>query len=430
MMEMGTEKKEEYVKRLSAAVCTCGSMEYQYLNLPKDHGVYYQDTDHPLMNANDHHGKKHVMHFGRCSSDSNPKNVMSDLLSKTVPVLGLLNMAKEAMGCSGCKCAPRTLRSWEVENIDNRLDGAPGISNTSELTCMYGGVITITEIPADDSQKAENEENKEEAEEEKDILDTLPAGMADKIRQMNGAEAMAADTQDWYGDNGEFFAQDYACTPQMSAQNYANNSTQMISADCMNGAGFITNTEGLANFNVAGTNAAAIGGGCAAAYNVLQALGSPVGLAEVIRGMERKQTVAGFIDQGPVAVSMCAMADFLSGMGFSTGLSFPAKLTANAMQLQKGQVAVLGTSKKKPKKKDKLAKGTMLGEASMKQNRRIHSAAKEMEIFREESFCTITRGEKGLVCAEKPHLPIEAVFQEKSEGTMMLMTVDAKNKIG
>lgn len=427
MMEMGTEKKEEYVKRLSAAVCTCGSMEYQYLNLPKDHGVYYQDTDHPLMNANDHHGKKHVMHFGRCSSDSNPKNVMSDLLSKTVPVLGLLNMAKDAMGCSGCKCAPRTLRSWEVENTDNRLDGAPGISNTSELTCMYGGVISITEIPQDGTQEEEKEENKEE---EKDILDTLPAGMADKIRQMNGAEAMAADTQDWYGDNGEFFAQDYACTPQMSAQNYANNSTQMISADCMNGAGFITNTEGLANFNVAGTNAAAIGGGCVAAYNALQALGSPVGLAEVIRGMERKQTVAGFIDQGPVAVSMCAMADFLSGMGFSTGLSFPAKLTANAMQLQKGQVAVLGTSKKKPKKKDKLAKGTMSGELSTKQNRRMNSAAKEMGTLREESFCTITRGEKGLVCAESPHLPIEAVLQEKSEGAMMLMTVDAKNKIG
>lgn len=401
MVEIETEKKEEYVKRLSAAVCTYGSMEYQYLNLPKDHGVYYQDTDHPLMNANDHHGKKHVMHFGKCSSDSNPKNVMSDLLSKTVPVLGLLNMAKDAMGCSGCKCAPRTLRSWDVENKDNRLDGAPGISNTSELICMYGGVITMTDIPQDETQEEENEENKEEAEEEKDILDTLPAGMADKIRQMNGAEALAADTQDWYGDNGEFFAQDYACTPQMSAQNYANNSTQMISADCMNGAGFITDTEGLANFNIAGTNAAAIGDGCAAAYNVLQALGTPLGLAEVIRGMERKQTVAGFIDQGPVAVSMCAMADFLSGMGFSAGLSFPARLSENAIQLKKGQAAVLGTSKKKRKGKD-----------------------------RQESFCTITRGETGLVCAERPHLPIEAVFREKSEGTMMLMTVDAKNKIG
>lgn len=425
--QMGEEKKEEYVKRLSVAKCSCGTLDYQYLNLPKDHGVYYQDTDHPLMNANDHRGKEHVMQFGRCNSDINPKNVMSDMLSKAVPVLGLLNKAKEAMGSSGCKCAPRTLRSWDVINKSNRLDGAPGIANTSELTCMYGGVITITEIPPDDSEEAENQENTEETQEEKDILDTLPSSMADKIRQMDGAEAMSADTQEWYADNGEFLAQDYACTPQISAQNYSNNSTQTISADCMNEAGFITGTDGLSNFNVAGTNAAAIGGGCVAAFNALQALGSPMGMAEIILGLEQQQTVSGIIDQGPVAVSMCSIAGLLSGLGFSTALSFPAKLTENTMQLQKGQIAVLGTSKKKQKKMGKLTGQAIVGGGLVKENKSLQKSAKMSEFCREESFSTITLGEKGLVCAEKPHLPIEEILRENSEGSMMLMTVDRKN---
>lgn len=322
-------KSEEYIKRLCVAKCTWGSMEYQYLNLPKDHGVYYQDTDHPLMNANDHHGNEHIMHFGRCRSSTNPKNAMSDVLGKVVPVVGLMNMAKDAMKCQGCKCSPRTLRSWEKVNKHNRLDGAPALVNTSELICMYGGVITITEMPQEPEEVNCTEEqiNTDDTKstkqaEEKDVLATLPSSMADKIREMNppeesaeetsneAAEAMAEETANWYADNADTFAQNYACTPQISAQNYSHNRTQTIAAECMNEEGLITNIEGLSNFNLAGTNAGAIGGGCAAAYNVLMALHMPMTMADIIQDMERRQTAAGVIDQGPMAVSMLHLQDY------------------------------------------------------------------------------------------------------------------------
>lgn len=432
----GAGKSEEYVKRLCVATCTCGSMDYQYLNLPKDHGVYYQDTDHPLMNANDHHGNEHIMHFGRCRSNMNPNNAMSDVLGKVVPVVGLVNMAKDALDCQGCKCAPRTLRSWEKANKHNRLDGAPALVNTSELICMYGGVITITEIPQEPVKGEGKEEqmNMDDAkstrqQEEKDVLDTLPSNMADKIRKINlseetteeisdtAAETMAEDTADWYADHADTFAQDYICTPQMSAQNYSYNSTQAITADCMNEDGFITNPEGLSNFNLAGTNAGAIGGGCAATYNVLWALGTPVGMAEIIQGMERQQTMVGFIDQGPMAVSMLSMTALLKGLGLEAEMSFRTKVTEETLKLEEGEVLVLGTSKKKIRKEKNL-------ETQFVSRKRTDKRS----VVKEEAFCTIKRNNSKLVCAELADKPIGEVLREKSENNMMLVKVKRKNK--
>ena len=127
-MDMPGQKKQ-FVRRLMVAACECGSLEYQYLNLPEDHGVYFQDVDHPLMNANDHKGDKHIMQFGRCKAETNPKNIMSKMLSKISPAFALINMAKEAMGCDGCKCSPKVINSWKNGDKANRLDGAPCITN-------------------------------------------------------------------------------------------------------------------------------------------------------------------------------------------------------------------------------------------------------------------------------------------------------------
>lgn len=467
------EPQEQYVKRLCVAKCEHGSMDYQYLNLPKDHGVYYQDYDHPLMNANDHVGKKHVMHFGRCISPTNPKNIASDILSDAVPILGVIDYVKgDLLKCDGCKCSPRTLRSWEEVTDANRLDGAPAVSNSSQLVCAYGGIITITE-----EETSDEDQTQEDTPEEDDVLDTLPSDMADKIRDMNSdadaaAAAAAEAAAEWYAQNADSFALDFGCTPQMSAANYSSNSTQLISGDCMNDAGYISDFGGLSNFNIAGTNAGAIGAGCAAAFNVLQALGSSLGMADIICGMEKQQTARGFMDGGPMAVSMCGLAGFFGGLGLMTDISFPTRMTADSLMLEEGEVAVLGTSKcsrqaagfidegvqkKRAVSSGELAKkfdskraaagisGRAIGKAIINdgfmesaakkktesaaavsarcEQAKVKKAAAKPANMREESFCTITRGKEGLMCAEMPNRSVHEVFQEKSEGTMMLMKV-------
>lgn len=482
-----TEDKDEYVKRLSVASCSCGTKDFcQYLNLPKDHGIYYQDNDHPLMNANDHKGGDHVMHFGRCSSSLNPKNAAAEVLGKISPLFGAIDMIKDAVGSEGCQCSPRTLTSWNVPNKDNRLDGAPAITRECDLVCIYGGIITITDDP-DASASTENGEAGQKEETEQDILDTLPKDMENKIRQMNSdADAMAAEAMEWYAENADIFTQAYGCTPQMSAQNYSSNSTQMIPADSINDAGFLTGAAGLSNFNVAGANAAAIGGGCVAAFNALQALGSPMGFPEVIRGVEQQQSIPGIIDQGPVAVSMLGLASLFSGLGFAAKMSFPMALSADSLELEQGEVAILGTTHKRGaadgfmeeaarpvmssrelagkyntrqnssaeplmtsrslaaqfatgsvamqgartagKMASKSLKGQMQGNSALGSKKPeaatgMKKAVGKQALGREASFCTITRGEKGLMCAEMPDRPIADIFQEKSEGTMMLMKV-------
>lgn len=471
------DPQAQYVKRLCVAKCECGSMDYQYLNLPKDHGVYYQDYDHPLMNANDHVGKKHVMHFGRCNSETNPKNIASDVLSKAVPILGVLDYVKsDLLKCDGCKCSPRTLRSWEEVNKANRLDGAPAVVNSSQLVCAYGGIITITEEDTGDADQTEDQ-TEEDTPEEEDILDTLPSNMADTIRNMNSdAEAAAAAAAEaaaeWYAENADSFAQDFGCTPEMSAANYSSNSTQMISGDCMNDAGYISDYSGLSNFNIAGTNAGAIGAGCAAAFNVLQALGSPLGMAEIIGCMEMQQTARGFMDGGPMAVSMCGLAGLFGNLGLKAELSFPTKMTADSLMLEEGEVAVLGASKCARKAGGILSEsipsrhvvssrelaqkfdskraatsigGRVIGKAiindgfmeskierkteskaaiaSGREQAKVKKASAKPAKMREESFCTITRGKDGLMCAEMPNRPIHEVLQEKSGGSTMLMKV-------
>lgn len=123
---LAQEKPKEFVQRLMVAKCDKGTLKYQYLNLPKDHGVYFQDLDHPLMNANDHKADRHILQFGRCTAETNPKNVAGKVLSATVPLFNILDKAKSAMGCDGCKCSPKTLKVWEETNEGNCLDGEIG----------------------------------------------------------------------------------------------------------------------------------------------------------------------------------------------------------------------------------------------------------------------------------------------------------------
>lgn len=472
------QEQEQYVKRLCVAKCEYGSMDYQYLNLPKDHGVYYQDYDHPLMNANDHVGKEHVMHFGRCQSPKNPKNMASDILGKVVPIIGVIDFVKsDLLQCDGCKCEPKTLRSWEEVNKANRLDGAPAVVNSSQLVCTCGGVITITEENTGDSNQTQDQ-TQEQTEAEKDVLDTLPSNMADKIRSMNAdadakAQAAIEATMAWYGENVATYPQSFGCTLQMSQENYDSNSVQMISPECMNEAGYVCDYAGLSNYNMAGANAGVVGAGAAAAYNVLHAVGCQMGMADIIYGMEQQQTVRGYMDGGPMAASICGLRGFFGSMGLATEVAFPTELTESSLQLQKGEVAVLGMSQcmeiEKPvlspiggvraveshaiqaravgkcdnrpsftskglanmyaaKTQDQMAAVQPAAMALTKTTAKVAEGTVTKTLTKrvtkqKDSLCTISRGEHGLICMERPEVKVGELLQGKTATTMMLMTV-------
>lgn len=193
------EKENEFLQRLMVATCDKGNLQYQYLNIPKDHGVYYQDLDHPLLNANDHKPDQHILQFGRCTSETNPKNMMGDVLCTVFPQLNVLKWAKakmskgkntkEGMETAGCKCSPKTIKVWEHTNLGNCLDGADGILRTSTLTCFYGGTITITDEPEDPNAKPDENAEEEEPDTPEKHMPAEVAKMVDAMNQENAAEA-------------------------------------------------------------------------------------------------------------------------------------------------------------------------------------------------------------------------------------------------
>lgn len=125
----------KYITRLCEGQCTMGTMK-NYLNLPTDHGIIFNDEDHPLMNANDHMPNQHVIHFGRCSSPLNPGNW------KPIPI--------------NCKCMPMTFMPWVEMKKDHIIEGAPALTDKSKLMCFYGGIITI--VPPDEQAADEQAE--------------------------------------------------------------------------------------------------------------------------------------------------------------------------------------------------------------------------------------------------------------------------------
>ena len=128
--------KTRYAYRLLKAKCSCGDKTFtQYLNLPEDHGVYFQEEDFPLLNANDHVAGEHILGFGRCTSrkrchDNIAANLLGNILLPSVN--GLI---QEFIGY---RCEPMTLVPWRFADENYLIDGAPALTVKSELSCYYG----------------------------------------------------------------------------------------------------------------------------------------------------------------------------------------------------------------------------------------------------------------------------------------------------
>lgn len=163
--------KEQYVCRLMKAKCSCGDKDFsQYLNLKKDHGVLFNDNDHPLMNANDHVSGENIYTFGRCKSRCNPHGTLGSALLGPVGIIG--------KSLIGCKCEPLTPFPWVQVDENYYIDGAPALTINSVLHCAYGGEITIT-LETEDEEKDSTEETQQE--EETDKKDQLPSEVQEKI---------------------------------------------------------------------------------------------------------------------------------------------------------------------------------------------------------------------------------------------------------
>ena len=185
--------KTRYAYRLIKAKCSCGEKTFtQYLNLPKDHGVYFQEEEFPLLNANDHVPNENILGFGRCHSGKRGRdNIGGTMLSSALfgPVLG--GVVRDLVGSL---CEPMTIVPWRFVDENYLIDGAPAITVKSELSCYYGGTITIVveDIEADDSDETEEDteaDTEEETPPDYDKKNKLPSEVQELITDFCDSEA-------------------------------------------------------------------------------------------------------------------------------------------------------------------------------------------------------------------------------------------------
>lgn len=84
--------------------------------LVADHGVFSGPDNQPLANINDHMPIVNLATFGVC---------------KMIPNMPM-------------PCIPITPLAWMMGDKKYIIDGAPALTKDSKLTCMKGGIITIS----------------------------------------------------------------------------------------------------------------------------------------------------------------------------------------------------------------------------------------------------------------------------------------------
>ena len=84
----------------------------------------------PAANIMDNIPMANVMPFGMCTTPTNPA-----VASATAAALGVL---------TPMPCVPVTTAPWSPGSPTVMVGGAPALSSSSVLMCMWGGVISIT----------------------------------------------------------------------------------------------------------------------------------------------------------------------------------------------------------------------------------------------------------------------------------------------
>lgn len=343
MAQSGTGKTQ-YVTRLMKAKCSFGSMS-QYLNLPLDHGVWFQSSETPIMNANDHEPDKHILHFGRCTSSMNPSNAISlenTILGALVPFGGFLgsSLLKKILGCEGCKCKPMTITPWKDVDEDYYIDGAPAITVDSTLQCYYGGSITI-DTESDVEGGENSDETIESTEKGYHAINKMPDSMAEKLKDFCSS---AAD------DSGSAFEDAiagamggtmdcmagamsmYAVSPEQSAANYAHNQAQQIPSGAVDSTGNIVDSSALGNYLLGNGTVASQGNGAVAAYNAVNMLSGNADMADIVRFFELLPYLMCNASLGGESYGLIALLMYMMAMNYNVSVS--TKKTQSKKQKQ------------------------------------------------------------------------------------------------
>ena len=86
-------------------------------------------SDQPAANINDYIPMTNIMPFGMCMSPANP-----EVAAATAAALGVL---------TPMPCIPNTPAPWTPGAPTVLLGNFPTLDNTSQLMCVWGGVITF-----------------------------------------------------------------------------------------------------------------------------------------------------------------------------------------------------------------------------------------------------------------------------------------------
>ncbi len=84
----------------------------------------------PAANIMDNKPMVNIMPFGMCNMPSNPA-----VAAATAAKAGVFTPAA---------CIPATVAPWAPGSPTVLIGGMPALSNTCTLTCMWGGVISVT----------------------------------------------------------------------------------------------------------------------------------------------------------------------------------------------------------------------------------------------------------------------------------------------
>ena len=108
-------------------MCTFGVAPSSLVVLPTNKVI---TSDMPAANIMDHVPMMNIMPFGMCMSPANPV-----VAAATAAALGVL---------TPMPCIPATTAPWVPGAPTVLLANMPALDNTSQLMCMWGGVITFT----------------------------------------------------------------------------------------------------------------------------------------------------------------------------------------------------------------------------------------------------------------------------------------------
>lgn len=189
-----------YITRLMKMECDMGTVK-NYINVDKDHGVLAGGNcdAQPVMNANDH-TSKHVIHFGKCKSESNPERAFREMLVKallgpagaflTGPMLDKL----EELGILTYQCKPNTPQPWIDTNEDCIIEGAPALTMDSQLACRYGGRITFAPLENVDVNEQEPGNPEETAQPEDIVNEAFQAAVGDAMAEVSDLGEAGAES--------------------------------------------------------------------------------------------------------------------------------------------------------------------------------------------------------------------------------------------